>query len=80
MEKTVAPGRQNAEKDEIINELNSEQGRTRAVTLFARLMFLMIDEARVHSDEIPAEHLQFNQGKIAAYKQLLDYLTKRLPT
>lgn len=71
--------RELTEKEAILVELNGDFAGTRPVILFKKLLQVMIDEARVHNDEVPLEHLQLNQGKISVCKQLLDYFNRKLP-
>ncbi len=72
--------REITEKEAILGELFREYGNTRPIQLMLKLMHALINEYREHNDEIEESNLKLNQGKISMCKQLIDYLTRPMPT
>lgn len=65
-------------KAEAIFEVNSLV-REPAGKKLLDLLDILIKEARLENDTILKDNLQFNQGKIAGWGQLRDYLVRGVP-
>lgn len=65
-------------KAELIFELHGKKG-DRNLALVRDLLDMCVDEVRIRNDTAEIEELKANQGEIAAYKRLKDYLERGLP-
>jgi hypothetical protein len=66
------------EKSDVINAI-FEQRSSPGIVSLTKLLTILIHEIREDNDSVDAPNLPRNQGKIDAYKSLLDYISKGVP-
>lgn len=70
---------QNREKFELIFELNGFKSE-HVCQITQKLLKMLISDLRQLNDFVSPSELGHNQGKIAAYRELLDYIERGVPS
>lgn len=66
------------DRNEIMNNLCAIRGSQQGSAVIAYLSYT-INQLRIENDTIPSDRLSHNQGKIAAYSQLKEYIERGIP-